>query len=495
MIERRPLWPPGPPPSRKRSLPNGSAKSSTTTSISVSGARSRARTFRTAIPESFMNVWGFDEQQVEAAEAAADDRRRVPLAPATRPTGTIGQPVEDHPADVVAGLAYCSPGFPSPTTIFEMSWTSADPGSKTSPGTASGGACPRILLRWPVRAATLAGAPRSTDAARGIRARGSGREFHAAPRLGYPRAPCGRIQDRASRDRQSRWWSGWPSRAWSYRCLGRSSRHAPAGSRRSDPGSARRSRASARSAASTSRRPTVRAPPRRRNPRATSARSAQRPRSVPIAHPATDPLRSRGRVPTPRIVFPDVTVAKQFAGLDDGREREPRAARPMGRGEHDVRRPGRESPGQDFDPVGRRGPDDPDLGAVRLVARPVPIRRSDHLGRGPWPLGRQLAVLQRRVLRQLPHARGLGLSGSDRRVDALPRRVPGVLPDYPSLTSSSDKIVIADNLFTPAGRSSRADLNTSPGRQSSPAAAHHLQLLRQQLVRPPPRRPGALGLE
>ena len=54
MIERRPLWPPGPPPSRKRSLPNGSAKSSATTSRSASGACSRASTLRTARPDSFM---------------------------------------------------------------------------------------------------------------------------------------------------------------------------------------------------------------------------------------------------------------------------------------------------------------------------------------------------------------------------------------------------------------------------------------------------------
>ena len=53
-IERRPLWPPGPPPSRNRSLPNGSAKSSATTSRSTSGACSRWRTLRTARPESFM---------------------------------------------------------------------------------------------------------------------------------------------------------------------------------------------------------------------------------------------------------------------------------------------------------------------------------------------------------------------------------------------------------------------------------------------------------
>ena len=41
MIDRRPLWPPAPPPSRNRSFPKGRAKSSVTTSISLSGARSR----------------------------------------------------------------------------------------------------------------------------------------------------------------------------------------------------------------------------------------------------------------------------------------------------------------------------------------------------------------------------------------------------------------------------------------------------------------------
>ena len=54
MIERRPLWPPWLPASRKRSLPNGSAKSSATISMSASGACSRASTLRTASPESFM---------------------------------------------------------------------------------------------------------------------------------------------------------------------------------------------------------------------------------------------------------------------------------------------------------------------------------------------------------------------------------------------------------------------------------------------------------
>ena len=54
MIERRPLWPPWLPPSRKRIFPNGRLKSSVTTRTSWSGARSRAISLRTATPESFM---------------------------------------------------------------------------------------------------------------------------------------------------------------------------------------------------------------------------------------------------------------------------------------------------------------------------------------------------------------------------------------------------------------------------------------------------------
>ena len=104
MIEPRPLWPPGPPPSRKRSLPNGRAKSSATTSRSTSGACSRARTLRTARPESFMKVSGLTSVRSSPwkrpiAIAAASRVRPLPV-----PAGPIGEPVEDHPADVVAGL-------------------------------------------------------------------------------------------------------------------------------------------------------------------------------------------------------------------------------------------------------------------------------------------------------------------------------------------------------------------------------------------------------
>ena len=104
MIEPRPLWPPGPPPSRKRSLPNGRAKSSATTSRSTSGACSRARTFRTARPESFMNVSGLTivRSSPRYRPIAIDGGIARPAL--ARPAGAIGDPVEDHPADVVARL-------------------------------------------------------------------------------------------------------------------------------------------------------------------------------------------------------------------------------------------------------------------------------------------------------------------------------------------------------------------------------------------------------
>ncbi|HEV2005737.1 MAG TPA: hypothetical protein VGQ85_03910, partial [Candidatus Limnocylindrales bacterium] len=50
------------------------------------------------------------------------------------------------------------------------------------------------------------------------------------------------------------------------------------------------------------------------HPRAAKGSSSSRPRSVPIAHPATAWSSVRSN-PTPRIVIPDVAVAKQFAGL------------------------------------------------------------------------------------------------------------------------------------------------------------------------------------
>ena len=71
MTDPRPLWPPDPPPSRKRSLPNGRAKSSQTTSSSLSGACSRARTLRTASPESFIHVSGLTIVRSQPAVAAA----------------------------------------------------------------------------------------------------------------------------------------------------------------------------------------------------------------------------------------------------------------------------------------------------------------------------------------------------------------------------------------------------------------------------------------
>ncbi len=47
---------------------------------------------------------GLHDHQVEAVVATIRDRRRVACSPAACPTGTIGEAVEDHPADVVPRL-------------------------------------------------------------------------------------------------------------------------------------------------------------------------------------------------------------------------------------------------------------------------------------------------------------------------------------------------------------------------------------------------------
>src|SRR5664280_679634 len=120
MIERRPLWPPWLPPSRKRIFPKGRLKSSVTTSNSWSGARSRAISLRTATPESFMNVSGF-----------ASTRSRLRKRPCTTALASRVRPRPAQPARSASRsttiqpmlwrvFAYCSPGFPSPTTTFTL---------------------------------------------------------------------------------------------------------------------------------------------------------------------------------------------------------------------------------------------------------------------------------------------------------------------------------------------------------------------------------------
>ena len=119
ITERSPLWPPALPPSRNRSLPNGRAKSSVTTRRSTSGACSRARTFRTASPESFIQVSGLTSVRSIPRNrpiATADASRVAALA---RPAGSIGQPVEDHPADVVARLRVLVARIPEADNDFQ----------------------------------------------------------------------------------------------------------------------------------------------------------------------------------------------------------------------------------------------------------------------------------------------------------------------------------------------------------------------------------------
>src|SRR4051812_1432132 len=56
-----------------------------------------------------------DDREVETLEPAHRDRRRVACPTLAGPAGTIGEAVEHHPADVVAGgFFFSAPGVPGP---------------------------------------------------------------------------------------------------------------------------------------------------------------------------------------------------------------------------------------------------------------------------------------------------------------------------------------------------------------------------------------------
>ena len=54
------------------------------------------------------------KQEIEPAVPPIDDRGRVPIPPTAGPAGTVRDPVEDHPADVVPRLAVLLAGVPQP---------------------------------------------------------------------------------------------------------------------------------------------------------------------------------------------------------------------------------------------------------------------------------------------------------------------------------------------------------------------------------------------
>lgn len=195
------------------------------------------------------------------------------------------------------------------------------------------------------------------------------------------------------------------------------------------------------------------------NPRAAAA--VPRPRSVPIAHAAAPASRTSGlSVPTPRIVVPDATVAKQFAGLTLAES-------------------------------GSFEPPDPWVAAntsyvVQVVNAQVRISNrlgSEILSMPTWALfglPPTQSPSDSRILWDAVHGRWVGnvLSFNSGFTDnfltlaisdsadptagwtLIPIEFTNVLPDFPSLASSSDKIVIADNLFDAAGPFLAADLNT-----------------------------------
>ena len=111
-IERSPFCPPWLPPSRNRSLPNGSAKSSATMSRSLERRVVAGERLADREPGLVHVGQRLHERDIETAIAAADDVRGVALAAATSPPGSIREPVHDHPADVVPGARVLRTGVP-----------------------------------------------------------------------------------------------------------------------------------------------------------------------------------------------------------------------------------------------------------------------------------------------------------------------------------------------------------------------------------------------
>ena len=184
-------------------------------------------------------------------------------------------------------------------------------------------------------------------------------------------------------------------------------------------------------------------------------------RSVPVAQPGAPGLRnSTANTPTPRIVVPNVSVVKQFAGLSLAES-------------------------------GNLEPPDPWVAAnTSYVVQVVnaEVRISNRLGgeiesMPTWALF-GLPPTQfpsdSRIIWDAVHGRWVGdvisfnagftdnfltVAVSDSADPTagwtlIPIEFRNVLPDYPSLASSGDKIVIADNLFDAAGPFIAADLNT-----------------------------------
>ena len=267
MIERRPLWPPAPPPSRNRSLPNGSAKSSATTRRSLERRALAGQDLADGEPRLVHVRQRLDERQVEASIAAADDVRRVSLATAAVPAGAVGDAVHDPPADVVPRPGVLRTRVAEPDDkLHKTSMT-----RRSSPGPT----VPGHVLRWyPVASFARRGGP--------FRA-------HAWPsrrrvRRGPSRRRAGCRGSRAAAVR--------PPRTSGRRPSGRHDPRTPARPR-ARPRRPRRRGAGASSAGAATSRPR----PRARRPRAAGAGTRARPsdRSFPCVRRSVRPAPRRRR--------------------------------------------------------------------------------------------------------------------------------------------------------------------------------------------------------
>ena len=140
ITEPRPLWPPAPPPSRKRSLPNGSAKSSATTRRSTE----RRVLAGEHLPDGLARIvhvgQRLDERQVEAAEPAHDHVRRSRAADHDRSSRPAPR-ARPRPASRCCGASRRTgePGFPRPTTTFNPNLRGQHDRARSRPTRSAGG--------------------------------------------------------------------------------------------------------------------------------------------------------------------------------------------------------------------------------------------------------------------------------------------------------------------------------------------------------------------
>ena len=121
------MWPPGPPPSRNRSLPNGRAKSSVDDEQVGERRVLAGEDLPHREPDSFIHVSGLTSVRSIPRNrpiATADASRVRPLPAQPARSASRSRTIQPMLWRV---FAYWSPGFPRPTTIFKLAPSSERP--------------------------------------------------------------------------------------------------------------------------------------------------------------------------------------------------------------------------------------------------------------------------------------------------------------------------------------------------------------------------------